>query len=126
MKSIIIEESDYSPKVVFDKDNNEFCIIGKSLLEDSAKFYKPLQSWINEYVNNPNSKTEFIFELEYFNSSAARRIVNLIIKLEDILNKGENDVIVIWRHKENDEVMIDRGEEIKSIVRLPFDFVQID
>ena len=120
IEPIKIEEAEATPKIVFDKQNNNFEIAGRSLPEDASEFYYPFQKWIEEYVKDPNPTTNFHLKLEYFNSSSAKQIVDLLIKLEQI-KEPQRKVKVIWYYVEDDELMKIKGEEFKSIVNLPFE-----
>jgi len=121
LSPLIIKATDDTPKVVFDHINNLFEISGRSLPEDASKFYNPLKSWITNYLQNPNPLTEIKFDLDYFNSSSARLIVKILIELEN-LNNSEFKTKIIWKYKVNDEVMKERGEEIKNVINIPLEF----
>ena len=120
IEPFILEETDDTPKVVLDKENNNFEISGKSLPEDAMKFFEPIQKWIIDYIKNPNQSTEFILNLEYFNSASAKKIVDILINLED-LSKSGKEIKIIWYFGEDDELMENKGEEIKSIIDIPFE-----
>jgi len=124
MNTIIIEKTHESPRVVLDADANFFEIAGRSLPEDASKFYNPIKDWFVEYIKAPNQSTTINFNLDYFNSSSARLIVKILIEFEPLIQKGF-DVKIIWQYKQNDDVMFDRGEEIKTVLNIPFEFVVI-
>ena len=107
-----------------DKENNRFEISGRPLPEDAFGFYAPIHEWLEAYVEDPNLSTELIMNLDYFNSSSARNIVEMLFILEKI-TESENEVKVIWLYKEEDDVMKGRGEEIESVVELPFEIKAI-
>ncbi len=120
-----IEGDDFTPIVDFNPDEGVLKISGRSLLEDTAAFYEPLLDWIDKYLQNPKEKTLLVFELEYFNSSSAKMLTQIMMKFEPMALEDENSVKVIWRYKENDDIMYDRGKEFKSIVFLPFELEKI-
>ena len=62
--------------------------------------------------------------LDYFNSSSARNIVEMLFILEKITETG-NEVKVTWLYQEEDDVMKSRGEEIQSVVELPFEIKMV-
>jgi len=114
-----------TPYILLDKENNKFEISGRSLPEDSFGFYSPIHKWLEEYVNSPNQSTEMVMHLEYFNSSSARNIVEMLFILEKI--KGsDGEVKVTWLYSKDDDVMMGRGEEIASVVELPFEIKCLD
>ena len=46
MEKIIIKETEVSPEVVFDMENNNFLIKGKSVVTEVDAFYAPLMEWL--------------------------------------------------------------------------------
>ena len=65
METLKINNTEDTPSVILDMDNELFEIAGKSLPEDVNTFYKPVLSWIEEYTRNPAPKTVFNFRLAY-------------------------------------------------------------
>jgi hypothetical protein len=63
-------------------------------------------------------------QLEYFNTSSSKCILDVFKKLEAI-NKGENDVLINWYYEEDDEDMLEAGEDYESIIRVPFKMIEI-
>jgi hypothetical protein len=123
LEPIVIEPTNDTPRVELDKNRGIFKFEGKSLPEDVIKFFGPIQSWFNDYYKQPNGETEIVFNLEYFNSSTARIIVKILIGAEAIHGQKSN-VHVSWLYRENDEVMQDRGMELKSVLNIPFDMIE--
>ncbi|MCQ2250943.1 MAG: DUF1987 domain-containing protein [Bacteroidales bacterium] len=122
MSVIKIQGTDDTPTVTLDKENNIFEISGRSLPEDVVVFYKPILEWLDEYKNDPLEKTVFDFKLEYFNTASSKLLLDVLLKLEDISNDG-NDVLVRWHYPDDDEDMEEAGEEYSDIVEVPFEQV---
>lgn len=118
-----IEATDNTPEILFSPKNNKFEIKGTSYPENVLSFYQVVLDWVSEYIKNPNEITEFNFFIDYFNSSSARIIVEIIVQLEEIIKTGKK-VYVKWHYNANDKLMKERGEEIKSVVYLPFELVE--
>lgn len=115
-----VEADIIQPEVILDKDRNIFKITGKSLLIDAEEFYKPIIDWFKEYAKKPLDSTELNINFEYLNSSSLRRIIEMFVVLEKIKEKGEI-VKIKWYYNKNDEIIKEKGEEIKSVVYLPFE-----
>jgi len=64
-KYIELEGSEETPHIILDKANGKFTFTGRSLPEDAARYYEPIQAWFKEYINEPNNETDVVFELEY-------------------------------------------------------------
>ncbi len=117
MYILMIEGSDDTPRIHLDKDQQVFEISGRSLPEDSVNFYNPVMDWIVEYTKAPNPATDFIFKLDYFNTSSSKIILDLLKLLKEI--KG---IRIIWYSIEDDEEVAEAGEEFSEQVDIPFIF----
>ncbi|ANQ49055.1 DUF1987 domain-containing protein [Flammeovirga yaeyamensis] len=117
MKVLNLAGTEDTPKVVLDKENEIFEISGRSLPEDSAEFFAPILSWIDEYAEENNSETKFLFKLEYFNTASSKLILDILSKLEEV-----EGVTVVWYYHEDDEDMQEAGEEFEELVELEFEF----
>ena len=124
MEAIIIEGTPKTPSVKFDSDEGIFEIKGRSIPENSVEFYKPLVDWLDTYKETPLSKTVVNIRLEYFNTSSSKCILDVFKKLEAI-HRSKNEVEVNWYYEEDDEDMLEAGEDYESIIRVPFKMIEI-
>ncbi|HLO59082.1 MAG TPA: DUF1987 domain-containing protein [Bacteroidales bacterium] len=122
METIKIQGTEDTPKIMLDADNEIFEISGRSLPEDVSAFYEPVLNWLNEYAENPNSKTVFNFKLTYFNTASSKLLLDILMKLEEMHEKGQ-EVLIKWHYPEDDEDMAEAGEEYSDIVDVPFEQV---
>ena len=122
METIKIQGTEDTPKVILDKDAEIMEISGRSLPEDVASFYEPVLTWLEEYSQSPNKKTVFNFKLIYFNTASSKLLLDILMKLEEIHEAG-NDVLIRWHFPEDDEDMEEAGEEYADIVDVPFEQV---
>lgn len=125
MEPIIIEGTPKTPSVKFDANKGIVEIKGRSIPENSIEFYKPLVDWLEQYSANPAPKTIVNIHLEYFNTSSSKCILDVFKKLEAI-HKAKHDVVVNWYYEEDDEDMLEAGEDYESIIRIPFKMVEIE
>ena len=124
MEAITIEGTSKTPSVKFDSDKGIFEIKGRSIPENSVEFYKPLVDWLDIYKESPLKKTVVNICLEYFNTSSSKCILDVFKKLEAI-HKAKNEVEVNWYYEEDDEDMLEAGEDYESIIRIPFKMIEI-
>jgi len=110
-----------TPEVLFDKEKNQFIMAGRSMPEDAYEFYKPIIEWVKEYVLDPNPKTELNVTFEYFNSSSVKQVLELFMLFENLVENGK-DVKIIWNYTEDDVLMEVKGQELKSMLSVPFEF----
>lgn len=110
-----------TPEVLFNKETNQFSLSGRSLPEDAFLFYNPILKWMSDYVKNPNTYSELIISLEYFNSSSVKQILNLISLFEEIV-KSKKEAKIVWCFSEGDDLMEIKGLEFQSMVmNIPFE-----
>jgi len=122
METIKIQGTEDTPKIMLDVENDIMEISGRSLPEDVSSFYEPVLNWLNEYAENPNKKTVFNFKLTYFNTASSKLLLDILMKLEEMHEKGK-DVLIRWHYPEDDEDMAEAGEEYADIVDVPFEQV---
>ena len=125
METISIEGTPKTPTIPFDTGNVVVEIKGRSIPENSIEFYKPLVDWLEKYAAKPQSTTSVNIQLEYFNTSSSKCILDVFKKLEAI-NKGGSQVTINWYYEEDDEDMLEAGEDYQAIINVPFRMVQVE
>ena len=118
MKSLIIKGSTDFPSVTLDVSAKEFVIQGSSFPEDAKEFYLPIINWIDNYFESPNPQTTLVFEMVYFNTASSKIILDILMKIKEEINKGTY-VSVVWKYYEDDEDIMEAGEDYESIVGFP-------
>lgn len=124
MRNLIIEPTSKTPKIILNADVNVFEISGRSIPEDSVGFYRKVIDWIDDYAKNPNPKTNFKFQLEYFNTSSSKCLLDVFRRLEKMYKSG-NQVEITWCYDADDEDMKETGEDYKALLELPFELVSV-
>jgi hypothetical protein len=120
VESLRIDATEDTPQIDFDTNTGIFKVSGRALPEDAHEFFKPIEDWVKQYVESPLESTTVELRIDYFNSAATRYIFNLLMCFEDIVDAG-GDAKVIWFYKENDDMIESKGEELSSILELPFE-----
>ena len=130
MRDLIIDSTSNSPKVLFEPDEFRFEISGESRPENASVFYKPVIEWIKELEvslnkNNIRINSPFIFNfnLEYFNSTSAKFILDFCKKLGHIHSLG-HQIMVRWHYEEDDEDMLEVGQEMARMAKFTFEFIE--
>jgi hypothetical protein len=102
-------------------------IKGRSIPENSIDFYRPVVEWLDKYAENPAEETVVNIQLEYFNTSSSKCILDVFKKLETVYKKnGEKGVVINWYYEEDDEDMLEAGEDYQSILKIPFKMIEIE
>lgn len=121
LKALTLEATKETPHVALDADSNRFEITGRSFPLNAKGFYLPILEWLENYAQNPNKKTEFVFKLEYFNTPSSKSISDILKKLKEIKDSGK-DVAVLWFYEEDDIDILDLGHVFARTVGMDFEF----
>jgi hypothetical protein len=121
MDPIYLEETQDTAKVILNKNDGVFELSGRSLPEDSVKFFSPIIKWIKEYGKAPNPTTIFKFKLDYFNTASSKLILDLLNTLKEI-----NGIKIEWHYRDDDEDILEAGKEFTEQVNIPFEFRSVD
>lgn len=108
MKSLIIEETKYTPKIELDV-NGTISLVGKSYPENTFEFYAPVMEWIEKYFENAKEKTVVNLEIIYFNSSSSKLFFDLFDLLEE--ESASNSVEINWIYDKENESALEAGED---------------
>ena len=87
MEKLIIEETEDTPEIILDPEQNIFKISKISVPENALDFYKPILEWIKAYAENPNVQTVFDFDLEYVNTASSKQVIQVILSLQKVAEK---------------------------------------
>ncbi|MBK8845861.1 MAG: DUF1987 domain-containing protein [Bacteroidetes bacterium] len=102
-----------------------FSLSGKSIPENSIEFYKSVYEWLDQYAQMPAAETIITIQLEYFNTSSSKCLLDIFRKLEAIYNSGKSKVQIKWMYEEEDEDMMEAGDDYRTLIKLPFDIQKI-
>jgi len=122
MDSIKLEGTPKTPTVEFNSESGELLLKGRSIPENSIEFYKPLIDWIENYSTGVSHQTTLNVQLEYFNTSSSKCLLDVFKKLERI----SSPVSINWYYEEDDEDMLEAGEDYDAIIDIPFKMIEVD
>jgi SiaC family regulatory phosphoprotein len=124
MENYSIEGTPKTPTINFDTEKGHLEIKGRSIPENSIEFYRPLVENLEKYSGGAKPSTNVVIALEYFNTSSSKCILDVFKKLENI-HKNGSAVTINWHYEEDDEDMLEAGEDYQAIINVPFKMVQI-
>jgi len=112
-----------TPFIDFDSKTGIFNLKGKSIPENSVAFYKPLLEWLDNYTASPSISTVLNFQLDYFNTSSAKVIADIMKKLDKLQESGSSNVVINWYYQDIDEDMLEAGEDYMSFTKTVFNLI---
>lgn len=114
INNLFIERTAKTPEVRFDIASGELLLTGKSIPENSIKFYEPLLLWLEDYINTPQQTTDLQLKLEYFNTSSTLWIAKIIRTLSKI--SLENSVLFIHLYFDEEDFGSLEEDELKDLI----------
>lgn len=111
-----------TPEITLDKAAGLLSFKGHSLPENTGDFYYPILDWITDYIKDAPMETSVNFDLEYFNSSSFKMLLELIQILSK-LKIREKELTVTWNYQEGDEDMFDSGKQLEELLDIKFDYI---
>jgi hypothetical protein len=123
METYYSEQTAKTPFIQFDPNGGVFEMKGKSIPENSKVFYTSMFEWLDKYVAQPASHTTLDIQLDYFNTSSAKCVIDLFKKLESIEKNNLGKVIINWHYNEDDGDMQEAGQDYQSIVKVNFNLI---
>lgn len=134
MNPLIIKETTATPEIRFDIAKNDFELKGCSRPEDVRDFFTPVIQWLEELkaaVNDDliqkhaSDPVVFNFKFDYFNSSSAKFILDILVLINQIHSLGLA-MRIDWYYDENDDDMKEVGEELSEVVDFPFEYIMVE
>jgi hypothetical protein len=128
MRKLILEKTESSPKVILDPERKIFEISGESRPADVGTFYGEILRWFDDFAAHlqksqaDHDPVVINFDLEYFNSSSAKYILDFCKQIASQQSRGRN-VQVSWKYEEDDTDILEAGQEMSRIAKIPFKFV---
>ena len=122
METLTIKKTKTTPQIKFDKKSGVLEISGRSIPENSSKFYEPILKWIDKYNLEPSKQTILKIYLEYFNTSSSKYLYEIFKRFEELHNReNENNVRIEWFYEKGVDELAETGEDYSDIINIPFD-----
>ena len=119
MESLSIIGSNSTPEVNFNTDG-KLSLAGRSLPEDVELFYAPLEKWM---MTLDAEEVLFDINLEYFNSSSSKKILDLLKVLD--ANMKVETIEITWHYEEGDDDCLESGQIFEELLmRSSFKYIE--
>lgn len=123
MEPLFIEKQPNTLKIILDKENKTFTFEGRSLPENTVKFFEPVIKWLKEYREDPVGDIEVDMNFIYFNTSSAKLLLE-VLRIFETIYKAGNDMKIIWHYMTEDYDIQEAGEEYSTMVSMPFEYIE--
>ena len=125
MDTFEVKGTDTTPTIKFDFTQGRLEIKGVSISENTLEFFKPLLENIDKYAANPKSVTDVDIQLDYFNTTSSKCILDVFIRFANIHRKG-GQVNINWYFEKEDEDMREAGKDYQAIVNMEFNMIETE
>ena len=122
MEELVIQSTSLTPGIKFDAVLGQFELKGRSIPENSLEFYQPVYEWLDAYLESPKEKTVVNVQFDYFNTSSSKCILDILKRIDKLDDMGK-DVLIKWFYDENDEDMMEAGEDYSDLLESPFEII---
>jgi hypothetical protein len=123
LQSLVIEPTKKTPRIVFEP--GRILIVGRSISENPAEFYRPLHEWVSNYVTESTRMTDIQLGFEFINTTSIKWLYAILKELGQIPDMASRAKIS-WYYEEGDEDMCDLGFILRSLVSCPFHITEVD
>ena len=115
MENLYIKATKNTPEINLNFNESLLEFKGKSFSENTFEFYKPVEDWIDRFLEEgSNKKISINFDLNYLNSSSIKYYFDLFEKMEEEVVNNNKYIEVIWLYHEDDDMTMETGEEFKE------------
>lgn len=124
MNPIKINKTDYTPDVILDIESKELSFRGECRPENVSNFFTPIITWFEDLktLTPITEKIPVTFNLDYFNSSSAKYIMDLFFLISDINKDFNFNLEITWEYDEDDEDVYEAGVEFEDLSGVKFIF----
>ncbi|MEX0987591.1 MAG: DUF1987 domain-containing protein [Bacteroidales bacterium] len=120
MEKLEIAGTTKTPNIQMDADSGMMLFEGRSNPENAREFYQPVLDWLDEYINYPAEKTDVTINLELFNTSSSKYLLEVLRKIRILADK-DHLFNVKWMYEEDDLEMLDTAEAYEMMTGLRFE-----
>ena len=122
MENLEIEKTKYTMAISFNKDTGILEMEGSSYPENALDFFGPIIDWIKDFISREKKALVLNIRLNYLNTSSTKCILDIFEILEQHYKSG-GDVKIHWYYAEDDEDIMETGEELAEDFDFPIEFI---
>lgn len=122
MENIIIEPTDNTLGADFNAETGIIEMRGVSYPENAARFFNPLNKWLETYISETGNAITLNLKLHYLNSTSTKHVLDFLEILEEYHENG-GGVKVNWYYEEADYNIQEMGEDFAEDLDLPIELI---
>ncbi|MCP4456988.1 MAG: DUF1987 domain-containing protein [Cytophagales bacterium] len=123
--SLYLEPTRITPYVLLDEKRQCLIIKGRSSPDNSLKFFDQISDAIASYLEGEGTRLIANINLEYFSTRTGKCLYNIFKELKEYKSEGI-DIQVNWYFSDEDEDMLEMGEDYSELSGLYFTYIGIE
>ncbi|MFY0601157.1 MAG: DUF1987 domain-containing protein [Cyclobacteriaceae bacterium] len=125
MIDVLIAPTSVTPYVKIDSEESKIIFCGKSSPPNSIHFYYPIIEKIKKLFADVEETIVVDFSFRYFNTSSSKCLFDLFKMLKGMEKEGK-ELEINWHYEEDDDDMLETGEDYADILDLEFNYIEVD
>jgi SiaC family regulatory phosphoprotein len=121
LNDLHIAATDETPEVFLSCKSVPCYLKGRSLPENAFEFYRPIISWAKQYIEVSRHGLDLTMSFDYLNSSSSRFLFEMLHALDQSV--GSTSYHIKWKVDPEDELMIEKGEELQRLLKLKIEIL---
>ncbi len=110
------EKTGSTPHIIVDEEKKYMRFLGDSFPRNVSEYYEDITGWLDDYLKSNFGTFTFDCELQYFNSSTAKLLLNMLMDMDEA-SAGDNKVTVNWITTQENDMIIECGEDFSDEMR---------
>lgn len=124
LKPVLIPKTQTTPEIIFQPSEGNLFFSGSCVPENAIDFFNPLILWVEKFLGTNPPLVTIHFKLDFFNTISSKLFLEFLKRIEKKLPEGST-AKVKWYHEEDDEDIMEAGENYAYIIKIPFEMVVI-
>jgi hypothetical protein len=121
----LVEATKHTPFVHLSVQKKIIQIEGVSHPENALSFYLPVIESLKQLAGMKlNEPFEMKVFMDYFNTSSAKCLFDIFKQISRMKKQGM-EIIIHWNYEEDDEDMLETGEDYADLLNLDFQFIAL-
>ena len=120
MNQLTIESTATTPELTINPSAAVLSVKGKFIDDHPNDFMLKLSDGFSVLVNQSVTSITLVFQFDYINTGGLKVLLMFLKKVEQ-LNTNGTAIQLLWKTNASDELMIEIGEDLKSVIDVPFE-----
>jgi hypothetical protein len=123
-KCVYVKGTIITPRILLDADRKLIDIKGKAIQEPTNQVLDEVCKWIDKNQISFSDGGSVNIYMEYFNTIASKQLLDIFKRVESLSRKGK-PITINWAHEEDDEDLLEAGEDYQAIINAPVRIVSL-